>query len=105
MRSTTTTILTLAILALSAPAGAAGYEGSSQRLADKWGDCRECLPPQVDAVILRPLALVGGLFGVAAFSAGLPFVAIADAGSLGDYFDATVGDSMRYVFVDPLGTH
>lgn len=90
------------------PANYAPWEhhSSSQRRAARFGTCQDCLPPQVDALLLRPVALFGaGPFALAAFVLGVPFVTFADAQALPAYFDATLGDTLRYVFTDPLGTH
>jgi hypothetical protein len=55
----------------------------------------------VDALLLRPLGLVGTVLGTGAFIVTLPFSAIG--GNVGEAADQFVVKPARYTFARPLG--
>lgn len=61
--------------------------------------------PVVDVLLLRPLGLVTLIGGSALFLASLPIVLITRPHEVGKPFDLLVGAPVRYVWVDPLGSH
>lgn len=94
----------IAALLIPDPAAAAGWD--VMRSGQRYSECRECIPPQVDALILRPPALLVALpLGLAAFTVAAPFTALGDVAAVPTLFDALVGDTARFVFADPLGSH
>lgn len=54
-----------------------------------------------DLVVIRPLAIVGSVFGCAIFLASLPFS--LPGGNTGEVWNVTVKDPVNFAFVRPLG--
>lgn len=61
--------------------------------------------PTVDVLLLRPIAFVSLVGGVALFIVSVPFVAITRPHEIGKPFDTLVAEPARYIWMDPLGTH
>jgi len=55
----------------------------------------------IDAVLVRPIMLVGTVIGVVAFVITLPFSALG--GNVGEAADTLVVEPAAYTFVRPLG--
>ena len=55
----------------------------------------------IDAVVVRPLSLVGTVIGVVFFVVTLPFSALG--GNVGEAADTLVVEPATYTFVRPLG--
>ncbi len=98
-------IAALAAVAIAMPSSASTESGWEQT-GVKYSQCPRCLPPAMDAVILRPIALAAGLGTTAIFVATSPFALLGnDMDGTTAYFNSLVGAPFRYVFVHPLGTH
>ena len=65
----------------------------------------DTVSPTVDVLVLRPVAFVTLVGGIAIFAATLPFVAITRPHEIGRPFDGLVAAPARYLWLDPLGTH
>ena len=87
---------TFAFLMAAAPA----YSASTAMMAGN-----DTVSPTVDVLLLRPVAFVSLIGGIAIFAATLPFVAITRPHEIGKPFGGLVGAPARYLWLDPLGSH
>ncbi len=65
----------------------------------------DTVSPTVDVLVLRPVAFVTLIGGIALFAVSLPFVAITRPHEIGEPFKALIAAPARYLWMDPLGTH
>ncbi len=88
---------TLALGSLSIATSASAGETYSFNSRPSGGDIL------LDAVIMRPLMLVGTVVGAVTFIVTLPFSALG--GNVGDSAETLVKEPAQYTFVRPLGVN
>jgi hypothetical protein len=89
----------LVLLAAAAPA----YSGSEGLRS--MGSRSETVSPSVDVLLLRPVAFVTLVAGAALFVASLPIIVVTRPHEIRKPFERLVLDPVRYIWVDPLGSH
>ena len=65
----------------------------------------DTVSPTLDVLILRPVAMVALVGGLAIFMISTPFILITRPHEIGKPFKALVATPALYVWRDPLGTH
>ena len=63
------------------------------------------VPVLLDASMLRPLGLVSVVVSFLTFVAKAPIVAITRPTDFGTFWHSSMDYSVRFTFVDPLGSH
>jgi len=92
------TVYFFVLCLLAAPLSSGAFAQSSVNDQDEQAATEEMV---FDALIVRPVGIVGTIFGCGVFVVSLPFAMIAD--NVSNTFDKLVAKPAKYTFKRPLG--
>jgi len=92
------TVYLFVLCLLVAPLSSGAFAQSSVNDQDEQAATEEMV---FDALIVRPVGIVGTIFGCGVFVVSLPFAMIAD--NVSNTFDKLVAKPAKYTFKRPLG--